>query len=427
MHLPHAARLAVALLGSWLSLPAQTNPPTSPPLPKPVQTSESGDVDVGAEGMKEKMAADGKIDHSAAVNPAAVGNFAFAQLAMRPRRLAPGESGTLAVVLVLNNPAVVTADTPVLLEYEPEQHGVHLGAFTVQPAKPGTLPSKYKGVPVWDNTVTIDVPISVAGDAAPGDKLIQVRLKTALTSGTAAQSLGELVLPVSGTLKIGSPLPKPVAVERESAGSAATSRSGGATATSAPVAANKPPEPVADSAAKSPGKFEARLATVSIPAVGADGVAIEVRMPDPNTLPLGGECRAEVVVKVPEGMWLSRASGALGLDVLGVADGVDAEVGAWPAPGVTKVGDAEESASSGTLTVPVMFRASADATEGPCDLNFRLSYRKVGSAAAGQTLDVPAVLAVGIEQTRANPWIFYAVGGGLALLVLGLLIWAIRR
>ncbi len=415
------ASLGVALLGQ--------SPRIEPRPPKPVQVvSEADGGDAAGESEKEKaMMVEGKVDGGAMVNPTALANYAFAQVTTRPRRLAAGESGVLSVVLVLHNPAVVTADSAVLLEYDPKQNGLELGSFSVLPAKPGTLPTKFKGMPVWDNTVTLEVPITVGSETPSGDKILNLRLKTPLTHGSVGQLLGDLLLPITGHVKVGSPLPRPVPIERAGgeAGAAAASAADG----KPEAAPNKPTAAVATKPTNDGMKLEAApLTGVSHPATGADGVTLDVRMPEPNVLPLGGEYVAKVTLRVPEGMWLSRATPeALALEVLGVEPGVDAEVGAWPAAGTTKVGDAEESASNGSLTVPVTFRASRDAPAGLCDLQFRLSYRKLGSAGGSQTLDVPAVLAVGIEPTRANPWIFYAVGAALAVVIAALLFRAIRR
>jgi hypothetical protein len=364
---------------------------------------------------------DGTAGEAVAGNPVALTNLAFPHVTTRPRRLAPGESGSLLIVLALHSPAVVTGDAPVALTYDTQQGSLQLGSYGVQPAKPGTLETKFKGQLVHDNTMTIEIPLLVDPKAELGEVPIAMHLKTTVSHGGTGVPMGELALPINGRVKVGRTVPRPLARD---ATTAATSTSITAPGT-APSTLTPAPAESTDSAPAAKGAAPPILAT------SHDGVAMDVSLPERTVLKPGSSLTAQVRVLVPAGKRLSRAdAGSLGLEVLGADAGVSVTPAGWPEPVIEEDGEDDVLVSTGELTLPVTITAAPDAAVGLRNLEFRLTYRTVAPGALPsepQTLVLPAVLSVGSRSVVASPWLFYAAGLALALLLGVLVVRALRR
>lgn len=416
MHHLRPPSLLVAVLAAVaaVAVPAQTGNTEVRPDQKPgkveqeqqkgvltIEEKTNIDGDAAAEGAE----ADGRM----VMNPAMLANYAFPHVTTRPRRLAPGESGTLVIVLALGVPAVVPGGTAVALEYEPKQGSLTLGSYAVQPPSVGTLDTKYKGQPVYDNTLTIELPVTVGRDAQRGEAPVALNLRTTLYNGSDGQAMGELQLPISGRVSIGKPLPKPFA--QPAGGGSTVGDDGTMTPTAAPERA-RDAEPTLDAAPAAGGAARARISGVA-----DDGVAFDVVFVDGNALAPGATIQADVTVRVPDGFLVSRATPeAFALEVTGADDGVAATVAPLPRP--THESEANIPVTRGSFTVPVTFSAAEDAAPGLRNLDFRLTYAVVGSdgvVGPTQTLSVPAVLSVGTDATAPMPWLWVAAGGTLLL------------
>ena len=369
----------------------------------------------------------GATEH-APLSPAFLTNLVQGTVSLRPRRLAPGESGSVVVLLILQNPAVVMADAAVGLEYDAKQGGLELGSFAVVPAKMGTLPTRFVGTPVHDNSVTIEIPVTVGKSAPHGDVRVTFQAKVPLVDGVQGTSFGDGLIPITGQVKIGRPLPRPnIVAGVAGAGVSAIgldprddepSVEPGASASSAP------PEPTGR-AAPTAGEFHTESAA------DVDRILFGVDLPTPSHLTLGGSCSGRARIELPAGQWLYRGEGsALRLDIEGLGAGVTAEVAPFPAGAAHDVGGKTVTVSGDTLTVPVSIRADMDAETGIRQLVFALSYQTVGAdgaPSATRVLSVPAVLPVGLTLTTATAWPFYLVGVVLAGLLLLLISRGLRK
>ncbi len=377
------------------------------------QKGEKGGKDEKGELTDSGDNADGMATGASTINPSALVGYAFAHVTTRPRRLAPGESGALVVVVALNTPAIVPGGAAVGLEYQVKQATLDLGSYAVMPPNLGTLDTKFKGQPVHDNTLTIEIPISVDDQAHRGDVPVAFSLKTMLVNGTTGQPMGELLLPVSGRVVVGTSVPRPGA------------RDGSVPSTANVPVANdiKPPAEPTSRPVDAVKKAAAPVSRSNMTATSLDGVSLDVAFPAGTTVRLGATAEAVVTVRVPAGKALSRESGtALTLEVVGADDGLESIVSPWPAASSLRVGEADVLVASGLVSVPVLFTAASDAVLGVRNLDFRLSYRTVDPAGATvaqqpHTLSLAAVLSVGVEPTVANPWIFYTAGAALAVLL----------
>jgi len=371
----------------------------------------------------EQIAVDGtdgdsKAAAPVAMNPAALANLVYAHVNTRPRRLAPGESGLLVVVLALHTPAVIPGDAAVSLTYEPRQGPLSLGTFSVLPATPGTLETKFKGQLVHDNTLTVEVPLTIAPDAGFGEASVSLNLATTVANGSTGVGMGALALPIPGKVKIGKSVPRPFAHDDGTGASASAAELRAPTrSVDAPANATEGVSP--------PPEVDGTAAALN--ATSIDGIALAVTLDRPSLRP-GESLEAQVEVRVPAGKALVRTDGALRLEVEGVDAGVTAVVGEWPEPTIERVGDGEVEVSRGSLSVPVSFTAARDAVIGLRRLQFCLNYSTVGSGStAPSVLQLPAVLSVGAEPTIASPWPFYLAGVGLALLLAFVVLRVVRR
>lgn len=113
---------------------------------------------------------------------------------VRPARLLPGQSGTLYVTAILQGTAVLPAPAPVTVTSPAQQGLVALGAAAFQDAKPGRLAQAYLGRPVYDNTATLEIPITMSADAKLGQRQpVHVDLKFDLYDGGTAQVVGRFL------------------------------------------------------------------------------------------------------------------------------------------------------------------------------------------------------------------------------------------
>lgn len=120
--------------------------------------------------------------------------FCRFQVALKPAKLLPGQSGTLLVTAILQGDAVLPA--PPLLEVmsSPQQGSVTLGGLLVRPAENGRLAKGYLGRPVYDNYAVFELPVMLAGDAQIGKRYpLVVDMKFDLYDGTSAQPIGRFL------------------------------------------------------------------------------------------------------------------------------------------------------------------------------------------------------------------------------------------
>lgn len=138
------------------------------------------------------------------------GGYFDAAVMVRPRRLAPGESGELYVHVTLRGHAVVLPGASIALNYESNQGALVLGTHELQPAKVGVRETRYKGKPVWDDALTFKMPVSVRSDAKAGPAPFMGAVKLAVCDGRTGELIGRFQAEAPGQVLIGRPFPRPV-------------------------------------------------------------------------------------------------------------------------------------------------------------------------------------------------------------------------
>jgi hypothetical protein len=151
--------------------------------------------------------------------------------AVKPAKLMPGQTGTLVISVLFNGQAVLPSPAPMELMGSPKQGVVTLGGLSIQPAEPGRHAAAYLGRPVYDNYAILEIPVTVAPDAAIGTKqAVGIDLRFDIYDGSSAQPIGRFVDRVAAEIEIGRVL-DPVVV-----GLATSAPAAAATGAAQPVA-----------------------------------------------------------------------------------------------------------------------------------------------------------------------------------------------
>ncbi|MCA8943639.1 MAG: hypothetical protein KDB80_13830 [Planctomycetes bacterium] len=134
----------------------------------------------------------------------------------RPRRLAPGETGTIKVILALRGAAAIVAEHPFEVRYTPQQGPLLLGSeWTIDDPAPAAADSVLAGQAVYANTAIVSIPVRIADDAKHGQHWLNLAIECELTNSTTGKRLGIGKKSIRGSVQVGAPLPTPTNVEVE--------------------------------------------------------------------------------------------------------------------------------------------------------------------------------------------------------------------
>ncbi len=201
-------RIALVLLASSATLAAQGNKPAAGGRNTEAQQQElqkQREIEAADDGSAGIKSGDVKeaVDNLENLTPeqrlergtrSGASNYCRFIASIRPARLLPGQTGTMYVVASLQGQAVLTAPAPLQVTSPAQQGIVTLGAPTFHPAEPGRLAKGYLGVPVYDNTAILEIPVTVAANAPIGQKqAVNVDLKFDLYDGVTTQVVGRFV------------------------------------------------------------------------------------------------------------------------------------------------------------------------------------------------------------------------------------------
>ena len=182
--------------------------------------------------------------------------------AMIPPKLMPGQQGTIRVAVAMLGAAVLPSPPPLELLSPPNMNKVSLGGLTVHPAEPGVLAAGYRGRPVYENTMILEVPATMGTEVKLGEKVsFSLDFRFDLYDGVSAQPIGRFVDHVVVEAEVGtSPDPavpglgtKPPAVavtasETPVASAPVASNTSAPLAGQNPMPANAPPPSATESA-----------------------------------------------------------------------------------------------------------------------------------------------------------------------------------
>jgi hypothetical protein len=192
-------------------------------------------------------------------------------VSFRSRRIPPGGSGEMQVVLALRGDSVMTPDG-VFEPRLPERIGkVRFGSWRRSEAGPATLAPAFDGQPIWDNTMVLTVDVDVDADAGHGPAAVYFMLEAQLFDAEQGNSKGVYRGQVRGQLEIGDPLPvpdvRPVAAATGRAGAAP--RAGGSEIPATPAAEPREAASAALQGRRNEGRSPASEPTAAPPGAGS--------------------------------------------------------------------------------------------------------------------------------------------------------------
>ena len=197
--------------------------------------------DAAAHGESSKLGKGKKYDptNRKAATPA-MNKYVSSTVAIRPRRLAPGASGEISLVLIFHRTGLIKGSAPMSLKYGSRQGPFSLGDWSIAEPKPSSYYPQFDSIPVYDDTATITVPITVGPDTKHGRYQIHFELESPLADGESGKELGLHKMVCAGVIEVGDPLP---VVRLPGARTTKTPQDSNAPIKSNPTSAGKPPEP----------------------------------------------------------------------------------------------------------------------------------------------------------------------------------------
>ncbi len=206
-------RIPLALVALALGLPLLAQ--DKPEVPGDATSEEAKIIAAKMRAMKggkgeklekvddESAAADAKrlgLEMPPAVTHGARG-FCHFDAALLPKRLLPGQPGTVVITLILEGDAVLTS--PAALTVKPANSSLQMGSWSMRPASPAVV-AAFKGQSVYDNWGIIEVPVTMPSGVQIGSRHVQaIDLEFELTSGSKGTSLGRFDERVSVTCEVG--------------------------------------------------------------------------------------------------------------------------------------------------------------------------------------------------------------------------------
>ena len=112
--------------------------------------------------------------------------------------------------MTLRGPAVVLPGARIEAKYKTAQGPLVLGSQELRPAQPGTRKTRFKGKPVWDDSLTFKIPVTVSSDAKHGQTPFEGTVLLEITHGDTGDLIGRFQAVAPGRIEIGRPFPRPV-------------------------------------------------------------------------------------------------------------------------------------------------------------------------------------------------------------------------
>jgi hypothetical protein len=151
--------------------------------------------------------------------------FCRLDASVRPKRLLPGQTGTLMVTMVLEGDSVLTAPANVVVSYMGGT--LTVGSSSVRPATRASVAKAYAGQLVHDNFALVEMPITMPPTAALGTKHhAALDFEFELFQGATGKHLGQFKERVSVACEVGNVRDPLVSASAPSATATATHASG---------------------------------------------------------------------------------------------------------------------------------------------------------------------------------------------------------
>jgi hypothetical protein len=131
----------------------------------------------------------------------------------RPHRLAPGETGSLVLVLSLLDHSVLVSGQKLSIEFEPKQGPVTIGQWQVHAPKPAVLYPQLASQSVHEKYAIVEFPIAIDGDAKHGKYPLAMKLEAQIHDGRTGNALALARGEVKTEVVVGPPVPRAVPIQ----------------------------------------------------------------------------------------------------------------------------------------------------------------------------------------------------------------------
>src|SRR5262249_6411648 len=125
-------------------------------------------------------------------------------VAVRPARLMPGQTGTVSVTMILEGDAVMPCPAKLSLLGAGGAPALTFGEMSIDPPGNVRLAKGYQGQPVYDNWAIAQLPVTMAAGLPFGSKQAgSLDLTFDLYNGTTTQPIGRFNDRVNFTIEVG--------------------------------------------------------------------------------------------------------------------------------------------------------------------------------------------------------------------------------
>jgi len=123
--------------------------------------------------------------------------------AIVPKRLMPGQTGTMLVTMVLEGDSVMPSPAPLSVKAF-TNGGMQAGSWSIRPAQQAKVAKAFEGQQAYDNWAVIEMPVTMATTAQVGSRQsVTVELEFELVSGSNGAKLGKFDNRLSVTCEVG--------------------------------------------------------------------------------------------------------------------------------------------------------------------------------------------------------------------------------
>ncbi len=143
---------------------------------------------------------------SGAITTIKANDVCRASVSSKPRRLTPGRSGMVKVLVTIGGDFLAQSGAHIVLELA-NVEGFTFGAPTLEPAKPSRKQGPFQGKPVHDDFLLFNVAVDVASSVKPQNQIyITGTVTLDLHDGKTGVEMGRFFADVVGRVNVGNPI-----------------------------------------------------------------------------------------------------------------------------------------------------------------------------------------------------------------------------
>lgn len=195
--------LALAVVGAAQEKPTTEADKIRAEKERAIKEAKGGGGE-GAEGVKQgdQDFVDGKLVQREPMVHSGSRGFCRFDAAVQPKRLMPGQSGTVLVTIVLEGDAVLASASS--MQVRPTGQGLTFGGWSLRPPTAATVAKAFLGQPVYDNWGVIEIPVTMPQSAPLGSRqVLPLDFEFDLVSGSTGVALGHFIERAVASCEVG--------------------------------------------------------------------------------------------------------------------------------------------------------------------------------------------------------------------------------